>query len=263
MCTKNGRLKDRHAYRSWPASCAALTRRGFLVCAASLGITAAAGPFGAALAGAPEGTGSCSSSDWRGTSRRASSRLQAGKDERLFSGGGRKPELRVNGRRVGSVDLQLSRRATYKHAAPDTGVAMGKPRDQRVLELLWENRGPTGAYGLMEVLKLRHGQSVGPPTVYRALQFLMDQGIVSKIESRNAYVPCAHPERRHICLFFICASCGASVELEDQRLERLISETATLLEFRAARRVVEVEGTCEHCLVKDEAYSTTNVGARC
>ena len=133
----------------------------------------------------------------------------------------------------------------------------------RILELLSENRGPTGAYELMEVLKLRHGQSVGPPTVYRALQFLMDQGIVSKIESRNAYVPCAHPERRHICLFFICGSCGASVELEDQRLERLISETATLLEFRAARRVVEVEGTCEHCLVKDEAYSTTNVGARC
>ncbi len=131
------------------------------------------------------------------------------------------------------------------------------------LKLLLENRGPRGAYELAEALKLRGAHSVRPPTVYRALDFLMEQGLVSKIESRNAYIPCAHPERRHICIFFICGSCEESVELEDQRLERLISEDATLLEFSVARRVVEVEGTCKHCLAEDEANVTTGVGVRC
>ena len=119
---------------------------------------------------------------------------------------------------------------------------------RQILELLWESGRPTGAYELIEVLKLRGSRPVGPPTVYRALEFLMSQGFVSKIESRNAYVPCAHPERRHDCLFFICGNCGASVELEDQRLERLISEDAALIGFRATRRVVEVEGTCMSCI---------------
>ena len=76
----------------------------------------------------------------------------------------------------------------------------------------------------------------------------MSQGLVSKIESRSAYVPCTHPERRHNCLFFICGNCGASVELEDQRLERLIAEDAALIGFRATRRVIEVEGTCTTCI---------------
>ena len=131
-----------------------------------------------------------------------------------------------------------------------------------ILELLWENRGPTGAYELVEALKRRGDRSVGPPTVYRALEFLIGQGLVSKIESRNAYIPCAHPERKHLCLFFICGSCGDSTELEDRRLERLISEDATLLGFRAARRVVEIEGTCERCWTAGEADPTANASVK-
>ena len=126
------------------------------------------------------------------------------------------------------------------------GVQLTELRRQ-VLELLWESGRPTGAYELIEVLKLRGSRPVGPPTVYRALEFLISQGFVSKIESQNAYVPCAHPERRHDCLFFICSNCGASVELEDQRLEGLISEDAALIGFSPTRRVVEVEGTCARC----------------
>ena len=119
---------------------------------------------------------------------------------------------------------------------------------RHILELLWQSGRPTGAYELIEALKQEEARPVGPPTVYRALEFLMSQGLVSKIESRNAYVPCAHPERRHDCLFFICSNCGASVELEDQRLERLISEDAALIGFRPTRRVIEVEGACATCI---------------
>ena len=124
---------------------------------------------------------------------------------------------------------------------------------RQILELLWESGRPTGAYELIEALKLRDSRPVGPPTVYRALEFLMSQGLASKIESRNAYVPCAHPERRHDCLFFICSNCGASVELEDQRLECLISEDAALIGFRPTRRVIEVEGVCATCIAAGAA----------
>ncbi len=121
-----------------------------------------------------------------------------------------------------------------------------------MLELLWESGRPTGAYELVEALKLRDSRPVGPPTVYRALEFLMAQGLVAKIESRNAYVPCAHPERRHDCLFFICCNCGSSIELEDRRFESLLSENAALIGFRANRRVIEVEGTCARCIADGE-----------
>lgn len=119
---------------------------------------------------------------------------------------------------------------------------------RQILELLWESGRPTGAYELIEALKLRDSRPVGPPTVYRALEFLMSQGLVSKIESRNAYVPCMHPERRHDCLFFICSNCGASVELENPRVAQLLVEDAAVLGFRVTRPVVEVEGTCASCI---------------
>ena len=132
------------------------------------------------------------------------------------------------------------------------GVRLTELRRQ-ILELLWESGRPTGAYELIEALKLRDSRAVGPPTVYRTLEFLMSQGLVSKIESRNAYVPCAHPERRHDCLFFICSDCGASAELEDLRVERLLAEDAAVLGYRVTRRVVEVEGTCASCIAAGAA----------
>ena len=132
------------------------------------------------------------------------------------------------------------------------GARLTKSR-RLILELLWKSGRPTGAYELVKSLQYTGIESVGPPTVYRALEFLMKQGLVSKIESRNAYIPCTHPERNHICLFFLCGSCGNSVEFEDQRLERLIAENAAQLKFKAARRVVEVEGICERCLTASGA----------
>ena len=126
------------------------------------------------------------------------------------------------------------------------GVRMTELR-RRVLELLWASGGPTSAYQLIEAVKLRDSRPVGPPTVYRALHFLMAQGLVSRIESLNAYVPCVHPERDHDCLFFICRGCRASVELEDPRIGGLLAEDAAGLGFVTTRRTVEVVGMCARC----------------
>ena len=132
------------------------------------------------------------------------------------------------------------------------GAQLTKLRRQ-ILELLWESGRPTGAYELIDTLKRRSSRPVGPPTVYRTLEFLISQGLVTKIESRNAYVPCAHPERAHDCLFFICSNCGESVELEDPRAEQLFAENAALIGFRPTRRVIEVEGTCARCIAAGAA----------
>ena len=136
----------------------------------------------------------------------------------------------------------------------ERGLHFTKLRRQ-ILELLWENDHPMGAYELIDALTLKISRPVGPPTVYRALEFLMSEGFASKIESLNAFVPCVHPERRNDCLFFICNTCGASTELEDQRFERLISEKAEQIGFHAARRVIEVEGTCTTCVDADVLQS--------
>ncbi len=127
------------------------------------------------------------------------------------------------------------------------GVQMTAQR-KRILELLWANRRPAGAYELIEAVKRRDARPVGPPTVYRVLEFLIAQGFVSKIESLNAYVPCAHPERGHDCLFFICRGCRASIECEDPRIEGILDEGANALGFVATRRTVEVEGMCAQCI---------------
>ena len=126
------------------------------------------------------------------------------------------------------------------------GVQMTALR-KRVLELLWASGRPTGAYELIEAVKLKDSRPVGPPTVYRALEFLMAQGFVSRIESLNAYVPCVHPERDHDCLFFICGGCRAWVELEDPRIGGLLAEDAAVLGFVATHRTVEVQGMCAQC----------------
>ena len=122
---------------------------------------------------------------------------------------------------------------------------------RQVLELLWERGRPTGAYTLIKALERKHSRRVGPPTVYRALEFLTSQRLVSKIESRNAYVPRTHPERQHDCLFFICNICGASSELEDPRVVQVLAEDAATLGYSVDRRVVEVEGACPNCLPTD------------
>ncbi len=119
---------------------------------------------------------------------------------------------------------------------------------RQVLELLWERGRPTGAYALIKALELRYSRRVGPPTVYRALEFLIAERLASKIESRNAYVPRTHPERQHDCLFFICSICGASTEMEDPRVVQVLTEDAAALGYRVTRRVVEVEGACPSCL---------------
>jgi Fur family zinc uptake transcriptional regulator len=91
------------------------------------------------------------------------------------------------------------------------------------------------------------GRRIAPPTVYRALDFLAGQGFISKIESKNLFVPCAHTDHLHACVFYICEGCGGSIEVENPRLEQLFDDEANSIGFRVSKRVVEIQGTCSEC----------------
>ena len=117
---------------------------------------------------------------------------------------------------------------------------------RRVLELVWQSHQPVGAYELLDILKDER-RNAQPPTVYRALDFLLELGLIHRIESLNAYVGCNSPDTSHPSQFLICRDCGAAAEISDTRLDRAISGLADDAGFSIVRRTVEVEGQCPNC----------------
>jgi Fur family transcriptional regulator, zinc uptake regulator len=118
-----------------------------------------------------------------------------------------------------------------------------------VLTLILAAEGPVTAYGLLDRLKQSHPGAV-PPTVYRALDFLMEQGLVHKIERLNAYVGCveaASHAHGHPVQFLICRDCGGVTEVEDDGIAAALAHAAERSGFSPARATVEVEGTCGDC----------------
>src|SRR3954470_12972710 len=120
------------------------------------------------------------------------------------------------------------------------------PLRRRVLELVWGSHRPIGAYAILDRLK-EDGRSAAPPTVYRALEFLLERGLIHRIESLNAFVGCAHPGESHLVQFLICRSCGMTAELDDSRLSEAIGRSASEHGFNIQSRVVELSGVCAGC----------------
>jgi Fur family transcriptional regulator, zinc uptake regulator len=113
---------------------------------------------------------------------------------------------------------------------------------RRVLELVWRSHAPIGAYALLQDLG-----KAAPPTVYRALDFLMAHGLIHRIEKLNAYVGCAHPGHGQTGQFLVCAACGAALELNDAGIIAAIEQAAAAQGFSIAGLVVEAEGLCPSC----------------
>lgn len=117
---------------------------------------------------------------------------------------------------------------------------------KRVLELVWRAHEPIGAYAVLELLR-RENSSAAPPTVYRALDFLVEQGLVHRVESRNAYIGCGRPETPHVCQYLVCRTCGATAELNDARVAAVIARSAAAAGFQVGTQAIEVVGLCDHC----------------
>ena len=125
------------------------------------------------------------------------------------------------------------------------GVRLTQQR-KRVLEIVWEHHAPIGAYEILERLA-ESGNRPAPITVYRALEFLLAQGLAHRIATRNAYVGCSTPDAVHGRHFLICRSCQGVAELKDQLLEQAIAESGSRRGFFIENEQLEMEGLCSHC----------------
>ncbi len=122
-----------------------------------------------------------------------------------------------------------------------------------VLGLILDAQSPVGAYDLLDRLRARRGGGA-PPTVYRALEFLREQGFVHRLERLSAFVGCidvdgtAHAHAHHQpAQFLICRSCGRVTELEDQDLARALAAAAQRVGFTVGGATIEAEGECAAC----------------
>lgn len=137
--------------------------------------------------------------------------------------------------------------AKADHLCLERGVRLTAQR-RRVLELVCRADRPVGAYEILD--QISDSGVAAPPTVYRALDFLQQQGLVHKLETLHAYVGCTHPEHPHMSQFLICADCGYVVELEDEAIAGSLRSVAAHTGFEPRRPIVEVIGTCSNCSLK-------------
>lgn len=121
------------------------------------------------------------------------------------------------------------------------------PTRRRVLDMLANAKAPLGAYAVIDQLSQAQGKAVAPPTAYRVLDFLVENGFVFKISCTNAYAPCDHLGHHHHGLLLICGRCGRADEIESPQVDALLAETAARVGFRPHRQVVEIEGLCGAC----------------
>ena len=125
--------------------------------------------------------------------------------------------------------------------------------DQRkmVLRLLCASDKPLGAYELLDRMR-DEIRNPTPPVVYRALDFLLEQGLVHKLESLNAYIGCSHPDHPHASHFLICDDCGEVAEVEDASIAKSLKAAGQSIGFSTKRPVVELVGTCAQCKSKQD-----------
>lgn len=119
-----------------------------------------------------------------------------------------------------------------------------------VLELVWTSHRPVGAYDILDRLN-RQGTRAAPPTVYRALEFLIEADLVHRLDSLNAFIGCRDPGRSHEGQFLICRQCRSVAEMDDDEISRLVGQKAAGHGFTAVRQMVEIEGLCRHCRVAE------------
>lgn len=120
------------------------------------------------------------------------------------------------------------------------------PLRLRVLELIAREKKPVKAYDLLDRLRGER-EGAAPPTVYRALDFLLEHGFIHRLASVNAYTSCHHPSERHTVPFFICDVCAGATELCDERVATLLVDQARALGFTPEAQTLEVHGVCARC----------------
>ncbi len=118
---------------------------------------------------------------------------------------------------------------------------------RKVLELVWNNHQAIKAYDILELLQ-KEDASAKPPTAYRALDFLLENGFIHRIESINAYIGCPNPEHIHDFQLLICNQCGLVDEITDPDLMVRLQAYAKSSDFKLMSQVIELKGLCKKCV---------------
>lgn len=140
---------------------------------------------------------------------------------------------------------QLKSKTALKNAenlCETRGIRLTDPR-RNVLTCLLKAGSPLKAYDIVEKMG-----DVKPMTVYRALEFLSQNGLVHRIESLNAYIACAESHCAHSdSQYLVCDTCGTVSELHNHDIDHFIASTIKKSGFRLTHKTVELHGTCESC----------------
>ena len=117
---------------------------------------------------------------------------------------------------------------------------------RQVLETLLESHKPLGAYEIIE--RAGKGTRPAPITVYRALNFLREHGLVHRIESRNAFFACVNNHASgELVVFLICERCGDVGEAPGEAVAEDLKTAARAAGFTPKAPVIEISGICAHC----------------
>jgi len=131
-------------------------------------------------------------------------------------------------------------------ACAQRGLRLTQTR-AHALRLIADAGRPVKAYDLLDLMKATH-DAAAPPTVYRALDFLLEHGFIHKLSSINAYVGCHHPaSAAHAVPFLICDRCQSATELEDPSIVDALDAAARGLGFTPRAQTLEVHGLCAEC----------------
>lgn len=115
-----------------------------------------------------------------------------------------------------------------------------------MLELVSQRHAPVGAYDTLGALRKGEG-ALAPPTVYRALEFLIEAGLIHRIDTLNASIACVSPEEMHAGRFLVRRTCSRVTELDDATIARLVMQKAKAAGFASDSPSVEIKGVCGDC----------------
>ena len=150
------------------------------------------------------------------------------------------------GRSEAASAALTTRLARAEAACAQRGLRLTEVR-RDVLRLILQAGEPVGAYALLDGLRALTGGGK-PPTVYRALDFLLAQGLIHRVERLNAFVGCHDDDaHQHAAQFLICRVCGQATEIEDEAVASAIAQAAASCGFQPLRATVEVDGVCAAC----------------
>lgn len=120
------------------------------------------------------------------------------------------------------------------------------PIRRKVLGLLLGEPGGMKAYDLLDRIKQVHSAAT-PPTVYRALDFLIEQGLAHKIARTNQFVACNQGCHDHASLFLVCPQCHQITELRDETALAALSKSLTAAGHTLISPEIEISALCRDC----------------